>query len=67
MPAALLLASGQAGYEAVLRNNLLIFVCVFAKGCMQEMVWIEPDKCESMLHVDGQAGVLRGGVYGVVS
>ena len=34
-------------------RGLLVFVCT--KGCMQGMVWTEPDKHESKLHVEGQA------------
>ena len=30
----------------------LVFVCVRAKGCMQGTEWIEPDKCESILHTE---------------
>ena len=36
---------------------------MWAKRCMEGMVWIEPDKHEFMLHVEGQAlsvGVLHG-------
>ena len=38
--------------------------CAHEKGSMQRTVWIEPDRPESMLHMEGQAqyveGVLRG-------
>ena len=32
--APLLLISGLARYEAVIHNIVLIFLCVYAKGCM---------------------------------
>ena len=47
---------GPAKCEIGLHSNfVLVFVCVCTKGCMQKMVWIEPDKCESMLHTERQA------------
>ena len=61
MVAPLLLISGLARYEVVLHNMFCMCarVCEYertrAKGCMQGMVWIEPDKRESMLHVEEQA------------
>ena len=34
--------------------------------CMQGMVWIEPDKHESILHVEGQAQYVEGVMQGVL-
>ena len=31
-----------------------------AKGCMQGTVWIEPHKCESVLHMEGQGQYVKG-------
>ena len=59
--ALLVLTSGSARHEAVLHINLLICVC---EG-MQLMVWIEPDKNESMLHLEGYARYVER-VYAVV-
>ena len=48
--APLLLTSGPAKYEVGLHSNFVVFfVYVYAKGCMQRMVWIQTDKYESML------------------
>ena len=63
MMASLPFTSGPARYEAVIHNNLLVFVCL--KGCMQGMVWSGPDKCETTLHAQGQAQYVEG-VYVVV-
>ena len=65
--APLLLTSGLMRYEAVLHSNLLVFVCMFISVCVCEgMVLIEPDKHESMLHVERQTRyVSREGGRGV--
>ena len=34
---------------------ILLEFLVSLKGCIQGAVWIEPDKRESVLHVEGQA------------
>ena len=37
---------------------------VRVKGRMQEMVWIKPDKPESMLNAEGQAQYVERVLYG---
>ena len=53
MVAPLFLTSVSVTYEAGIHSNLFV-ICVRVKGCMQGTVWIESDKCESMLYVGGQ-------------
>ena len=40
--------------------SIWLCVCLRAEGCMEGMVWIEPDKCEFILHVEGQAQYVDG-------
>ena len=60
MAAPLLLTSGPAKNEAGLQSNFFVFLCMCVKGCIMGMVWIEPDKHESMLHVKRQARYVEG-------
>ena len=43
-------------------ENLLVFVC--AKGCMMGKVWIEPDKREFILYIEGQDQYVKGVLQG---
>ena len=63
MAAPLLLTSGPVRSEDVLYDNFVVLLCV----CMHGIVWIEPDKCESILHVEGQSHYVEGGVNHGVS
>ena len=58
MVAPLLLSSGLAKYEVGLhRNSFYICVCEWMYA---GAVWIESDKPESILHVEGQAQYVEG-------
>ena len=58
--APLLLTSGLTKYEARLHSNFVVFLLyVYAKGCMQGAVWIEPNKCE--YDVCGGTSLVCGG------
>ena len=53
------LTSGLVKYEVRLHSKFFsIFMCV--KSRMLESVWIEPDKPESTLHMEGQAWYVEG-------
>ena len=63
--AAPLTHCGPAKYEAglhffffKLKKCLLVFcVCLFMKGCMQGMVWIEPDTIRVDAACDGESPI----------
>ena len=43
-----------------------VCVCTYMKGCMQGTVWIEQDKCESMLYLKGHTQYVEGVLQGVL-
>ena len=50
--------SMKQGFTVKKKIKFVIFVC--AKECMQGIVWIEPDKHESMLHMEEQVQYVDG-------